>query len=137
MPHRLASLRTTIDDEPVASLQLILPRKTIGKLHDSTHQQCMRLGELRKGWNMLGGNQEKMRWGLRVNIFQREQPFSLCHNIRWKGSIHDTAEEALRPTHPIGGTTLQHTSYYQSTCLIGLCNQLVEKGYAVASFGAG
>ena len=99
MPDRLTGFRPTIDDESVASLHLILSRKTIGKLHGPPHQQCMSFGQFGEGWNMLCRNDKEMGWSLRVDIFKREQSFSLCHDICRKRSVDNTTEEALRPAH--------------------------------------
>ena len=101
MPHRLAGLRPAIDHEPIAGLQSILTSKTIRKLHQATHQLRMRFGKIGHGGNMVGRDDEEVGWRLGVDVFEGQHPFTFCHDVRGKGALDDTAEEALRLAHRV------------------------------------
>ena len=114
MPHRLAGLRPAIDHDSVADPQLALSRQVIRKLHHSTHQQRLRIGQIREGRNVFCWNNQEVGWRLRVDVFECQQPFTFCHNVCWRGSMRDTTEEAFRIAHLLVTAQPFSTLSYQS-----------------------
>lgn len=74
---------TAVDDHAVAGLaQLVLPRQAIRKVEGSTQQSRVRVGRVRKRGDVLHWDDEQMRRGLGVGVFDREQAIRFCHDVR-------------------------------------------------------
>lgn len=96
MPHRLASLRAAVNDDAEAGgRELIRSREAVGKVQSVPHERGMGLGGVNKRWDVLCRDNEDVRGGLRVDVFEREEAVRFCNNLSRDAASDDLAEQAI------------------------------------------
>lgn len=96
MPHRLTSLRAAVNDDAEAGGgELIRPREAVGKVQRVPHERGMGLGGVSKRGNVLCRDNEDVRGGLRVDVFEREEAVCFCNNLSRDAASGDLAEQAI------------------------------------------
>ena len=82
MPNRLARTSSRVNDyAKTGSGKLILLGKTIGKAKQPAKKRSLHFFRFSQRNDVFGGDDKKMRRGLRVDVFKGKQAFRLSNDF--------------------------------------------------------
>ena len=93
--NSLAALFAGIDNDPVASVQLLLPGDLSRNSYQVTHQSCILGRRFRGRTDMPLWNDECMGRGLRINVGEANTEFILVDTACRNGSTDNFAEQTI------------------------------------------
>ncbi len=100
MPNRLTSPSPTVHHDSIpARDQLILTGQAIGQMDGLSEQHGVRVSHIGNRGNVFGGNNQQVRWGLRTDVLEGDEPVSLCYDVCRLRAIGDPAKQAVGSTH--------------------------------------
>ena len=96
MVHGLASVVARVHDDAIAIVQFLPPRNLRRSSHEMSHQRKVFGQCLCRGCNVLLGNYQQMRRGLRIDIRKADAGLVFVDTARWYGARDDLAKQAIR-----------------------------------------
>jgi len=102
MVHCLSAVAAGVDDDPVALAQVLF----VGYLGGSGHQVTEECGVFRKrlrgGDDVPPGNDQKMDWGLWIDVGEADADVVLIDPVGWNRTFDDLAEETVGRSWYVG-----------------------------------
>ena len=95
MVHRLPAIVTGVHNDPVTTVQLLFAGNLRRCGHHMTDQRSIFSERLRRGADVLLGDNQKVRGRLGIDVGEADAAFVFIHAVGWYGAGDDFAKQTI------------------------------------------